>query len=108
MHALIVDPREAAAKWGDTKKDERLVVEACQLAIADGRSEEVWHTLNTTPLSREVKVYIAKQAIDASLLPADARIVLKQLLGGAEKSRSRRSDSSTYRSFSEHVRAHPN
>lgn len=107
MHALIVDPREAAADWGNAKESERLVVVACQLAIRDGRSNEVWHTLETSVLTREVKIYIAKQAVDASLLPAEAKRVLKQLLGGADKSRSRRSDSDTYRRFSEHVRTHP-
>jgi hypothetical protein len=108
MHALIVDPREAAAEWGDAKKRERLVVQACQLAIADGRSDEVWRTLESDTLTRETKVYIAKQALDASPLPAEAKTILKQLLGGADKPRCKRSGPDTYRAFSEHLRTHPN
>jgi hypothetical protein len=107
MHALIVDPREAAAEWGDAKKAERLVVQACRLAIADGRSDEVWRTLESSPLTREARVYVAKQALDASTLPAAAKTVLKQLLGGADKPRSKRSGPDIYRAFSEHLRAHP-
>lgn len=108
MDAVVVDPRQAAAQWGAAKKDERLVMQACQLALDEGCLDEVWRTLDSGTLTREAKVYLAKQALDMSPLPVEAKRVLKQLLGGAERPRSRRRDPDKFAAFRDYLHLHPN
>lgn len=108
MDAVVVDPQQAAAQWGAAKKDERSVIQACQMAMGQGRLDEVWRTLESGTLTREAKIYVAKQALDASPLPVEAKRVLKRLLGGADRPRSRRRNPDKFAAFREYLLLHPN